>query len=37
MNRTVRIAVVLLVVVAAIVAIAHLPTLESLMRKIHGG
>jgi hypothetical protein len=37
MNKIFKIAVVFLAVVVAVFALAHLPGLESIIRKIHGG
>jgi hypothetical protein len=36
-KTTIKIAIAILVIAAAVIMVHHLPNLEVLMRKIHGG
>jgi hypothetical protein len=37
MNKTIRIALVLVIIVVAIVLAAHVSNFDSVMRRLHGG
>jgi hypothetical protein len=37
MNKTIKIALVLVIIVVAIVLVAHVSNFEGMMRRLHGG